>query len=49
MEHDSEEAKCVAVKMPVILIRRVDAYRETAGISKNAALVRLIEIGLNSS
>jgi|AGTN01.1.fsa_nt_gi hypothetical protein len=45
----SEETKCIVVKMPVSLVRKLEEYKVKADKSKNAALIELIEKGLNSS
>jgi predicted DNA-binding protein len=44
----TEQIKCIAINMPVSLIQKLDEYRAKTGKSKNAALVELIEKGLNS-
>jgi hypothetical protein len=46
---DREETKCIAVNLPVHLIKRLEEYKAKSGENKNAALIELIEKGLNSS
>jgi hypothetical protein len=46
---NDEETKCVAVQLPVSLIRKLEEYKAGAGKSKNAVLVELIRKGLDST
>jgi len=43
-----EEIKCIVVKMPADLARKLEEYKVKTNKSKNAALIELIKKGLNS-
>jgi predicted DNA-binding protein len=41
-----EEVKCVAVHLPVSLVKQLDAFKAKTGKSKNTILVEFIQEGL---
>jgi len=48
-KQETEETKCIAVNLPVNLIRDLEDYRQKTSKSKNAILVEFIKAGLNST
>jgi predicted DNA-binding protein len=48
-KQETEETKCIAVNLPVYLIRQLEDYKQKTGKSKNAMLVEFIKAGLNSA
>lgn len=42
------ETKCIAVNLPVELVRKLEAYKTRTGKSKNAILVEFIRNGLTA-
>lgn len=48
-KQEIEETKCIAVKLPVSLIRKLEDYLIMTGRTKNSILVEFIETALNSS
>lgn len=48
-KQETEETKCIAVNLPVYLVRELEEYKQKTGKSKNAILVEFIKTGLNST
>jgi hypothetical protein len=42
-----KDTKCVAVHLPLDLLKKIDRFKEISGDSKNSILVQLIEDGLD--